>query len=526
MSIDIRQFQKQYALSNRDMAEICQCSLPTIQKWRSGEVSPSGSAQQLMKLLHHSGKGNPARLRELLAVTNQSITPGSQQPDEELQQLETSMTKVMNRLELMLEARRKERELQESEARYRSMVESTDDPVCRWKPDTTLTFVNKAYARLYSKHGTDLIGKKWMDFIPPARRAFVETLVSETVRGGEPQVMTHESVDKDGRIHFQEWRDSPIKNERGRVVEFHSVGHDVTELMQLQKQLNRYRALFDGLMSSCRFPVVVFDATGRFTQMNERFRALLSGNKRILRLGDLFSDLKKNRFNRLLQRLSDSDHILYQFESGTGHTVLRAQALMTEPGEERYLGIIEDGEPAGATEVTRVRLGREAVIGEGIQSAFLDEAARKVIFEKMAQTGRKARVDRVHVFTFDDKKELLDNVLEWVGEGVQPHINELQRIPFSSLRWWVTRLKKGQWINIEETADMPRTARNEQQILQAQGICSILVAPLEADGRVLGFVGFDQNGQSRLWHSQELEALRQLKEHVESTMGGPTAADA
>ena len=51
------------------------------------------------------------------------------------------------------------RRLRESEERYRSLVEAQPDPICRFLPDTTLTFVNRAYAQFYGREPEELIGR-------------------------------------------------------------------------------------------------------------------------------------------------------------------------------------------------------------------------------------------------------------------------------------------------------------------------------------------------------------------------------
>jgi PAS domain S-box-containing protein len=56
--------------------------------------------------------------------------------------------------------------LRESEARYRTMVEQQTDCVCRWIPDATLTFVNQAYCSFLGKKPEELLGHKWLDFVP------------------------------------------------------------------------------------------------------------------------------------------------------------------------------------------------------------------------------------------------------------------------------------------------------------------------------------------------------------------------
>ena len=50
---------------------------------------------------------------------------------------------------------------EERETRYRQIVEDQTDPVARFRPDGTLTFVNKAYCRFFNKTDEELIGK-WL----------------------------------------------------------------------------------------------------------------------------------------------------------------------------------------------------------------------------------------------------------------------------------------------------------------------------------------------------------------------------
>ena len=76
MPYNIKAFQERYSLANKDIAQICKCSLPTIQKWRSGEVPVSGAAEQLMRLLDISAEGGSNALREtLMRISQASESP-------------------------------------------------------------------------------------------------------------------------------------------------------------------------------------------------------------------------------------------------------------------------------------------------------------------------------------------------------------------------------------------------------------------------------------------------------------------
>ena len=52
----------------------------------------------------------------------------------------------------------------------RDVVEAQTDLICRFLPDTTLTFVNEAYARFLKKPADELIGVRVVDLVPAVRR--------------------------------------------------------------------------------------------------------------------------------------------------------------------------------------------------------------------------------------------------------------------------------------------------------------------------------------------------------------------
>jgi GAF domain-containing protein len=150
----------------------------------------------------------------------------------------------------------------------------------------------------------------------------------------------------------------------------------------------------------------------------------------------------------------------------------------------------------------------------------LARKTKMALQRQMHTVGTSNHVDRVYVFTFDDETGFFDNILEWCAEGVEGHLDELQRIPQEDYPWWMKRLRKKQWIQVEDTQSLPRTAAHERALLVAQGIRAVLVAPLERNGDVCGFIGFDQNDTRRVWHGQEVEALREFKESIEAVLAG------
>ncbi|MEW6497288.1 MAG: PAS domain S-box protein, partial [Cyanobacteriota bacterium] len=63
--------------------------------------------------------------------------------------------------------------LQQSEERYRAIVEDQTELICRFKADDTITFVNDAYCRYFNKPRESLIGQKFLPEMPPEDRQLI-----------------------------------------------------------------------------------------------------------------------------------------------------------------------------------------------------------------------------------------------------------------------------------------------------------------------------------------------------------------
>ena len=126
--------------------------------------------------------------------------------------------------------------------RYRSVVETQSDLICRYLPDTTLTFVNDAYCRFWQKGRDQLIGRPFVELIPePARDAALSHVASLITR---PRVEWHEHevLLPDGSIGCQQWIDHVVLDAQGRVVELQGIGRDVTEQRRAQESLRKSEA--------------------------------------------------------------------------------------------------------------------------------------------------------------------------------------------------------------------------------------------------------------------------------------------
>ncbi|MBT1709447.1 PAS domain S-box protein [Fulvivirgaceae bacterium PWU5] len=130
--------------------------------------------------------------------------------------------------------------LAKSEARYRSIVNDQPEMICRFTPDWRMTFVNRAFERMFNSDHTRLIGQSVFNFIPERmhgeRLEFLERLVAGTAKSLPLQ---HDVILGDGTRQWQEWLDVPLRNEQGEVYEIQSIGHDITARKKLEAEQAR-----------------------------------------------------------------------------------------------------------------------------------------------------------------------------------------------------------------------------------------------------------------------------------------------
>jgi PAS domain S-box-containing protein len=125
--------------------------------------------------------------------------------------------------------KRAEAALRASEERYREVVDSQADLICRYRPDTTLTFVNEAYCRYFGKTRDELIGRPFLDLIPEAVREASRQHVASLLANPRVEVNEHEVLLPDGSIGWQQWVDHAVRGRDGRVIEFQAIGRDITD---------------------------------------------------------------------------------------------------------------------------------------------------------------------------------------------------------------------------------------------------------------------------------------------------------
>ncbi len=130
---------------------------------------------------------------------------------------------------------------------FRSVIDTLPDMVCRYLPDSTLLYVNQAYADYVGRRPDELLGRPFLDVVGDEYRSGIAAALAD-LRHLTPQRPStsneHASANKDGVVQWQQWTDTgEFAPGSTAPSSFFSVGRDVTDRRDSERQVNELREL-------------------------------------------------------------------------------------------------------------------------------------------------------------------------------------------------------------------------------------------------------------------------------------------
>lgn len=160
--------------------------------------------------------------------------------------------------------------LQPNEAQYNAVVEDPTELICRFLPDGTLSFVNEAYCRYFGKSGEELIGINFLQFIPQEEQANIHIYLSSFGLENQVASFEHRVITSNGEIRWLQRNDRAFFNDQGEIVEFQSIGRDITERKPAEEALRISERTFRELVDILPIAVYICDSSGLIESYNQR----------------------------------------------------------------------------------------------------------------------------------------------------------------------------------------------------------------------------------------------------------------
>jgi len=147
--------------------------------------------------------------------------------------------KAEERSQLAAERERAAVALQQSESKYRELVENANSAIIRWKKDGAIAFFNE-YAQNFFGYGAEEVIGKHINILLPEREstgASLTDLFQKVVNYPERYVNNvNENVLRDGSRVWMAWTNRPIFDRDGQVLEILSIGSDITERKRMEHE--------------------------------------------------------------------------------------------------------------------------------------------------------------------------------------------------------------------------------------------------------------------------------------------------
>ncbi len=163
--------------------------------------------------------------------------------------------------------------LQESETRYRAVVEDQTEIISRYLPDGTVTFANRSYCQYWGHTLEETMGVSFLDSMSREEREATEEYLMSFDRANFISTREQRVVSPDGSVRWLHWTDRAFFDSQGTLIEFQSVGSDVTDrelAKEAAEHANRAKSEFLSRMShELRTPLNAIIGFSQLLEMDE-----------------------------------------------------------------------------------------------------------------------------------------------------------------------------------------------------------------------------------------------------------------
>lgn len=125
--------------------------------------------------------------------------------------------------------------LKEREELYRTVVNTQKEFISRFRPDGTHLFVNDAYCRYFGMGREEILGHRFKPDIPEEDREKVRRFFAGLTRENPTGMIEHRIRMPGGELRWQQWNEQAIFGPDGALVEYQSVGRDITDLKNAEE---------------------------------------------------------------------------------------------------------------------------------------------------------------------------------------------------------------------------------------------------------------------------------------------------
>jgi len=157
--------------------------------------------------------------------------------------------------------------------------------------------------------------------------------------------------------------------------------------------------------------------------------------------------------------------------------------------------------------------GRQNLFVKVLQVLQLEQDASKAMNMALAEIGKYTNVSRMQIWENNSDGLTYGVSYEWCNEGVEPAIHYLKTVPLDFGKPWFDMLLAERMIC---TSNIHTLHPAMIEILEPQGVQSIVVLPLAEYGAFFGYISFTVT-EVREWKKEDVELLKNIAQIVSTT---------
>ncbi|RPI15779.1 MAG: PAS domain S-box protein [Ignavibacteriae bacterium] len=175
--------------------------------------------------------------------------------------------------------KKQEEALKKNEAIFRAVVEDQTEMITRWLPDGTLTYVNKVFCSFFNKTTDELIGETFIIDMPVSDMNFFYNNVLAKLSYENPVVIFEHETSIKNEKRWLKWIERAIFDENKNIIEYQSVGRDITKQKLAENALRESEKKYRKLIESTNVITWEFDVdTKSFHYVSPQAERILGYN--------------------------------------------------------------------------------------------------------------------------------------------------------------------------------------------------------------------------------------------------------
>lgn len=474
-------------------------------------------------------------------IAHYSLEVSGQQQFFESRYVKSGEKEALSIVRNVTEQKRAENKLIQSEQKYkqlqqlfRNMADIMPDMLWAKDLDKNYIFANRSICEnlINAKDTQEPIGKNDMFFAQRERDAHPDDpnwhSFGEICRDSDSVVLESgktgqfdEFGNVKGRFLYLDVVKTPLRNDEGEIIGVVGTARDVTESKRAEKQLKESEARLRLAIKVAKMGYWQYDVKTQKVDWSDghhllfgipadAFGGTLASVQECVHPDDrahgeknLKDAIEQDKpFINYYRVIHPDDSVRWMYSYG--ELIKDDQNKLTS-----IFGITRD--------ITEQRLAEENLkLQSRFRELLMDISARfiniplnrvnEAVNESLVMMGLFVQADRSYTFDYDWQNEVCHNTYEWCREGISAEIDNLQNVPLAMMRAWVDAHRQGKPMYVPDVFALPQG--QERDILEPQGVKSVLTVPMMDQDKCIGFVGFDSVNQHHVYSDIEQQLLK------------------